>query len=172
MTISSLSYRLFMAPWGKGRRQEINLEFWRFMEDNSFHIFSRQLVPISRFDTSYKRVMSKRATSLTQMNTSLRHGRSDACFLRIRQPYSFRGSKNASFWHHLSLGIFETQKYFFFTPKLSKSLPVFMIFGAKIQICNSSAMFQSCLFWSPSMMSPNLSRCYALLLISLVSIFP
>ena len=61
-------------------RQEINLEFWRFMADNSFHIFSRQLVPISRFDTSYKRVMSKRATSLTQMNTSVRNGRSDACF--------------------------------------------------------------------------------------------
>ena len=160
-----------MAPWGKGRRQEINLEFWRFMEDNSFHIFSRQLVPISRFDTSYKRVMSKRATSLTQMNTSLRHGRSDACFLCIRQRHSFRGSMTASFWHLLSLASLKP-KNIFFTPKLSKSLPVFMIFGATIQICNSSAMFQSCLFWSPSMMSPNLSRCYALLLISLVSIFP
>ena len=63
-------------------------------------------------------------------------------------------------------------KNIFFTPKLSKPLPVFVIFGAKIQICNRSLMFQTCLFWSPSMMSPNLSRCYALLLISLVSIFP
>ena len=73
-------------------RQEINLEFWRFMADDSFHIFSRQLVPISRFDTSYKRVMSKRATSLTQMNTSVRNGRSDACFLCNREQYSLRGS--------------------------------------------------------------------------------
>ena len=162
-----------MAPWGKGRRQEINLEFWRFMEDNSFHIFSRQLVPISRFDTSYKRVMSKRATSLTQMNTSLRHGRSDACFL---------WSASLIVLEVLWLPLFDIvylwaslkPKNIFFTPKLSKSLSVFMIliFGAKIQIYSNSAMFQTCLFWSPSMMSPNLSRCYALLLISLVSIFP
>ena len=69
-------------------RQEINLEFWRFMADDSFHIFSRQLVPISRFDTSYKRVMSKRATSLTQMNTSVRNGRSDACFfMQLRATF-------------------------------------------------------------------------------------